>query len=119
MKEWHQLTSLMTDRFEDEHIHRLGMLLVAGQGAVLLAIYFFHWVSSALAINILVVLPSILAFGGNSANLALQRKRIAVDAIAAARAQGAKIGRNDPCPCGSGKKFKFCHGVRDGETENA
>jgi preprotein translocase subunit SecA len=19
-------------------------------------------------------------------------------------------GRNDPCPCGSGKKFKFCHG---------
>jgi preprotein translocase subunit SecA len=23
---------------------------------------------------------------------------------------GAKIGRNDPCPCGSGKKFKKCHG---------
>jgi uncharacterized protein len=22
----------------------------------------------------------------------------------------AKIGRNDPCPCGSGKKFKQCHG---------
>lgn len=22
-----------------------------------------------------------------------------------------KIGRNDPCPCGSGKKFKQCHGV--------
>ncbi len=21
-----------------------------------------------------------------------------------------KVGRNDPCPCGSGKKFKFCHG---------
>ena len=21
-----------------------------------------------------------------------------------------KIGRNDPCPCGSGKKYKFCHG---------
>lgn len=20
------------------------------------------------------------------------------------------VGRNDPCPCGSGKKFKFCHG---------
>lgn len=19
-------------------------------------------------------------------------------------------GRNDPCPCGSGKKFKYCHG---------
>jgi preprotein translocase subunit SecA len=22
----------------------------------------------------------------------------------------AKIGRNDLCPCGSGKKFKQCHG---------
>ena len=21
-----------------------------------------------------------------------------------------KIGRNDPCPCGSGRKFKHCHG---------
>jgi len=24
---------------------------------------------------------------------------------------GIKVGRNDPCPCGSGKKFKQCHGV--------
>jgi preprotein translocase subunit SecA len=23
-----------------------------------------------------------------------------------------KIGRNDPCPCGSGKKYKKCHGAR-------
>ena len=23
---------------------------------------------------------------------------------------GKKIGRNDPCPCGSGKKYKACHG---------
>jgi hypothetical protein len=22
----------------------------------------------------------------------------------------SKIGRNDPCPCGSGKKYKQCHG---------
>ena len=21
-----------------------------------------------------------------------------------------KVGRNDPCPCGSGKKYKLCHG---------
>jgi preprotein translocase subunit SecA len=24
---------------------------------------------------------------------------------------GAKVGRNDPCPCGSGKKYKKCHGI--------
>jgi len=29
----------------------------------------------------------------------------------AQRAVGAKVGRNDPCPCGSGKKFKKCHGA--------
>ena len=23
---------------------------------------------------------------------------------------GQKVGRNDPCPCGSGKKYKHCHG---------
>ena len=26
------------------------------------------------------------------------------------RAAG-KVGRNDPCPCGSGKKYKKCHGA--------
>lgn len=26
------------------------------------------------------------------------------------RRQEKKVGRNDPCPCGSGKKFKTCHG---------
>ena len=24
--------------------------------------------------------------------------------------EGEKVGRNDPCPCGSGKKYKQCHG---------
>ena len=27
-----------------------------------------------------------------------------------ARRQGEKVGRNDPCPCGSGKKYKRCCG---------
>ena len=26
----------------------------------------------------------------------------------------AKVGRNDPCPCGSGKKYKRCHGENEG-----
>ncbi len=30
---------------------------------------------------------------------------------ATARREGTKIGRNDPCPCGSGKKYKFCCGA--------
>ncbi|MBK7224135.1 MAG: SEC-C domain-containing protein [Saprospiraceae bacterium] len=31
--------------------------------------------------------------------------------IQTVRNTGPKIGRNDPCPCGSGKKFKSCHGT--------
>jgi preprotein translocase subunit SecA len=27
------------------------------------------------------------------------------------RNAGSKVGRNDPCPCGSGKKYKKCHGA--------
>ena len=27
-----------------------------------------------------------------------------------------KIGRNDPCPCGSGKKYKNCHGRADAQA---
>lgn len=29
----------------------------------------------------------------------------------AALAESKNIGRNDPCPCGSGKKYKHCHGA--------
>jgi preprotein translocase subunit SecA len=32
------------------------------------------------------------------------------DAAAGRAAAVAKVGRNDPCPCGSGKKYKACHG---------
>jgi uncharacterized protein len=31
-------------------------------------------------------------------------------APATVRRDGPKVGRNDPCPCGSGRKFKQCHG---------
>jgi preprotein translocase subunit SecA len=31
-------------------------------------------------------------------------------AAPAAKRPAAKVGRNDPCPCGSGKKYKKCHG---------
>jgi preprotein translocase subunit SecA len=30
-----------------------------------------------------------------------------------------KVGRNDPCPCGSGKKYKKCHGAGDAGTSPA
>jgi preprotein translocase subunit SecA len=47
-----------------------------------------------------------------------QQKNLQFQAGPAAQAEapkpvrsGAKVGRNDPCPCGSGKKYKKCHGT--------
>src|SRR4051812_28962955 len=50
--------------------------------------------------------------GGRSSSLS---NAMAGGAVAGGAAGGAKdwsnVGRNDPCPCGSGKKFKKCHGA--------
>jgi len=47
---------------------------------------------------------------------ALRQGFIEASAAKAATYQrpSAKIGRNDPCPCGSGRKYKKCHGAQDG-----
>jgi len=58
---------------------------------------------------------------GNGANSQLSPVRAGVAAGTAEAARGGataaaignrpgKVGRNDPCPCGSGKKYKRCHG---------
>ena len=38
----------------------------------------------------------------------LGRLNVSLDSMD--RARFAHVGRNDPCPCGSGKRFKDCHG---------
>jgi preprotein translocase subunit SecA len=59
------------------------------------------------------------AFGGGAAPPALEQQSKASDIVSEAAAAGEKakpvrtgpkVGRNDPCPCGSGKKFKQCCG---------
>lgn len=34
-----------------------------------------------------------------------------VSGASGSSADWSNVGRNDPCPCGSGKKFKKCHGA--------
>jgi len=58
------------------------------------------------------------AFGGGTATGTAKASDVVSEAAAAAEAQakarpvrtGPKVGRNDPCPCGSGKKYKACCG---------
>src|SRR5438309_19973 len=33
------------------------------------------------------------------------------DIVKTVRREEPKVGRNEPCPCGSGKKYKKCHGA--------
>jgi preprotein translocase subunit SecA len=44
------------------------------------------------------------SFGGNGGGAASQPQQMQVKRTV------PKVGRNDPCPCGSGKKYKYCHG---------
>ncbi len=51
---------------------------------------------------------------GRGAVVAASRPSVMANAVGnrgAATPGGAKVGRNDPCPCGSGKKYKRCHGA--------
>ena len=46
--------------------------------------------------------------------LAAQKKKAHTPLVSASQGPlvvGDKVGRNDPCPCGSGKKYKKCCGV--------
>jgi len=59
--------------------------------------------------------PSADADGTNGTNgTAARRSQRAAAAVATRQTVApspSKVGRNDPCPCGSGKKFKRCHGA--------
>jgi preprotein translocase subunit SecA len=41
----------------------------------------------------------------------LRENRQDTAAVPGVKVNGKKVGRNDPCYCGSGKKFKRCHGI--------
>ena len=53
---------------------------------------------------------SALAEGDEAAVLAAQAAQTDRSAHTPYVRDDRKVGRNDPCPCGSGKKFKMCHG---------
>ncbi|MGF6419300.1 preprotein translocase subunit SecA [Stenotrophomonas sp. AN71] len=48
--------------------------------------------------------------GGYSADEEAAQVEAARQGVATLQRDEPKIGRNDPCPCGSGKKYKHCHG---------
>ncbi|MCH8967052.1 MAG: SEC-C domain-containing protein, partial [Planctomycetes bacterium] len=49
-------------------------------------------------------------FGASSDEDAAMRAQGQEAKVATIRREQPKVGRNAPCPCGSGKKYKQCHG---------
>jgi len=58
--------------------------------------------------NIKVSKPELATAGGGAGNLGEDTREIQKTQPIR---NDNKIGRNDPCPCGSGKKYKNCHGI--------
>jgi preprotein translocase subunit SecA len=50
-------------------------------------------------------------FGGGGGGAPVPARTGGDDVIKTVRRDEPKVGRNDPCPCGSGKKYKKCHGA--------
>src|SRR3989339_799016 len=89
--------------YKRETYHMFNELLSQIQKEV---VYSFFKISAGLQLA-----PSIMA----NDKMTLQGAKKSMIADSSARKprneEGIKIGRNDPCPCGSGKKYKKCHGA--------
>jgi uncharacterized protein YecA (UPF0149 family) len=48
---------------------------------------------------------------GKTPNELLEGRSLIPQKVETVRRAEPKVGRNDPCPCGSGKKYKKCHGA--------
>ena len=67
-------------------------------------------VGIALFLTLFVMAPTFNAINKDAIQ-PLRENRPDQVGLPAAKANGRKVGRNDPCPCGSGKKYKRCHRI--------
>jgi hypothetical protein len=92
--------------------YRWPMLAVVSLGVVALTLNWFDKVSYSLIVN-RERFKAWLPYGRLTDALGLRVKKgiPALGGIRTAERHVDKIRRNGPCPCGSGKKFKNCHGA--------
>ncbi len=64
----------------------------------------FQEMQAAINAHVIKILPHV------AADVAVPKNAIADEEMTPAASDGPKVGRNDPCYCGSGKKYKHCHG---------
>ncbi len=56
-------------------------------------------------------IPKDIKMSSTETNLPFDKVNKPIKSAAPLMRDTAKVGRNDPCPCGSGKKYKKCHGA--------
>jgi tetratricopeptide (TPR) repeat protein len=129
----------LADKFAFEAAYPIGMpfgfhglynfcRVVAEEELAALAPQFSDAIAASLQLGQL--LRNCVALGQWRAAIALAKRRLAVlkddreSKALLARAEveaasGPVVGRNDPCPCGSGKRYKQCHGSLGNNPSNA
>ena len=91
-----------------------GAILAAGylldsQAVLIFGILAAPLLTSWVGLSIATVTGSPRFFAQTLAALLVSRGWWAADAPTAAKMPAQRIGRNETCPCGSGRKFKHCH----------
>jgi len=102
--EGYRIFDKMIDEIRQEiasHLHRVRIQITEGSQR--------RPVSRSIGTNQSASHASIGSFGGSSAQPSQMEKASRPEGATVVRSQ-PKVGRNDPCPCGSGKKYKMCHG---------
>jgi len=109
-REAFELFQVMLERVKAEVVQRLTRIRIQNEAEVAAleeqqrrdaerrALEFQHAETAGLSVGAGVPMPSAEAGAA-----------VAAAAVQVVRDQ-PKVGRNDPCPCGSGKKYKQCHG---------
>ena len=86
-----------------------GQLMENIRSYVARAVYHVNVVSAEPQPETRAAVPAPVAVGAGAPARTTRTNR---DAPAPTRSGGAaKVGRNEPCPCGSGVKYKKCHGI--------
>ncbi len=106
-KESYALFQDMKDRVDEEMTRYLWWLRPAGQEEALAV---RRPARRAAPITMSAGGDAASVFGSAPANRKPERTG-GDDVIKTVRREEPKVGRNDPCPCGSGKKYKKCHGA--------
>ena len=110
-REGFDLFRIMMDRFVMEVLEKLYRVRIQAEASAKVELPLQRQMPKVAALQMRH--GGVSAFGGTASPLASGPPAAARGDYGVAKTvkhEGPRVGRNDPCPCGSGKKYKKCHG---------